>query len=480
MRIKFLRTLLLLLPLLCCGEMNAQMKAMEVDHLTVSFKTRSNTNQHLARFNNINVLLPDDISKFVDKITLENKEGINVTDKNTNIYYYTEEDYGILSVNDSQMEPQSQVLKFDFDFRTVEIEKVFLEIEVTEASDEEFSGICVGCSETIDLSKDSDTNEWAKVKVTEGYKYIECPYNNNNADARYQLYITQTLSVRYKLKSITIVPPGSDWKPEVEEEKEEVSLILPMETGNTYRGEWKSGNSFSFPIPQIEGSNDYLTYNDFDILLEETEQSEKLMISGEDDSDCFTLSHVEEHGTIEEGIYKITATLKDDSNYKGSLTFNVEIFPTIEGILFNNRELKEFNISFTKEEITSVVISGLNEGVEFFFKTNAIESNNVETRKVKKVAPDESFTLYDGTPINLQNGSLLTFILGKNDAYSEDHHVTYNDSAVSVESIFDEMDNSQTRYFDLNGSPIRSLENAEPGLYIEVTNGVGRVIIKNK
>ena len=388
---------------------------------------------------------------------------------NTNAYFYCdyENDYGYIYVNDPIAPTREQCLKIFLESYTTPISKVFIEVDVTEIPDDGEHKIGVGPSTTID-----DKTCWQDVEITDGYTYLE--YNYGLASD--QIYISQSKGVRFMLKSITVVPEGAEWTPPTGG-KEQLSLKMPDSYADGYRAELMKDSDIIFSLPQPSDKDLVLSFDEFDFEISPKYGGRPEIIASSDPSE-FKLS-----GNMEEGIYNVTATLKESSSYSGQCDFILEIYPSNKQMTFSGKSVAEDEVLSLPSSIARKVdVDGLNDGVIMYYKTGdsrldiSTQEENWERREIK---PDDSFKEYDILDgIDLSTGDTLSYILGKNGAYSDVHTLKYRINLLTGIEDIEEICKGGTLYYDLQGRRITDPQNLKPGFYVKKDINGSRVIIK--
>ena len=388
---------------------------------------------------------------------------------NTNAYFYCdyENDYGYIYVNDPKAQTREQCLKIFLESYTTPISKVFVEVDVTEIPDDGEHKIGVGRSATID-----DKSRWQDVEITDGYAYLEFDYGS----AYDEIYISQSKGVRFMLKSITVVPEGAEWTPPAEG-KEQISLEMPDAYADGYRAELTEGSDIIFLLPQPSDKDLVLTFDEFDFEISPKYGGRPEIIASSDPSE-FKLS-----GNMEEGIYNVTATLKESSSYSGQCDFILEIYPSNKQMTLGGKSVGEDEIlNFPSSIAKKVDVEGLNDGVTMYYKTvdsRLDRSSQEEIWNRREVKPDESYKEYDILEgIDLSSSDTLSYILGKNGAYSDVYTQKYKINLLTGIEDIEEIRKGGALYYDLQGRRIMDPQNLKPGFYVKKDINGSRVIIK--
>lgn len=259
------------------------------------------------------------------------------------------------------------------------------------------------------------------------------------------------------VRSITVVPAGCEWSEPDEPDTPPSEVSLTAGAGDVYTREFIAGGGsyFSFPLPEASDGRP-LDAGSFTLTVECPEGVDapavEILPSGN-----FLFS------PAAEGLYGVTAGY-DDGSVKGSVRFDVSIYPAMPELYINDVFLSGDYLSFSGaesgEDWESALVRGLPAGCELWWRTDV----------------SGEFARYDaGSGIRLNGGSQLEIYLSKNGAVSPVRSFGYNLNGLSnvVKTISLQ---SAPRWYTIEGVPVGDALSLAPGLYIVVSGGETRKV----
>ena len=350
----------------------------------------------------------------------------------------------------------------------VKVSKVFLEVKVLSMPD---PTNCLYAGSSLGMSKPT---QGVAVEPSDNYRFVELPFDNGDSDVSVsQIHFTQDTKVVYCLKSITIVPEGTDFIPPSEPVlPTEVELVFDGEEDNVFRMERSSESPYSFALPQIKSNPDrILSFDDFEFSVFSNNSTVATAVKNPGDSGSFILTTADS-SDLEEGEYLITASLHEETGFSGTVMFTVEIIPSVKNLLFNGEKISNGQLNVMEYEgrtSSNVIVENIPFGASLSWKTvNILVDEDENLPMEEKIIPDEGFEKYsEEKGMDLSSGNLLYFILEKNGVMSDLHQVSYKNPETSkIEGLQIETRISG-RIFTFDGLEVKDINNAPKGIYIK-------------
>ena len=442
--------------------------------LTVTFQARETfTGKNISNITqgdyfNSSILSPN-AYEYIEK----GQSGLKSTIISESVFYYCDvekegEEFGYFLINDPESKNYQNPKLILSLADLVKVSKVFLEVKVLSTPDPInylYAGSSLGML---------NPTQGVAVEPSDTYRFVELPFDNGGSDVSVsQIHFTQDPKVVYCLKSITIVPEGTEFIPPSEHSHPiEVELVFDGEGDNVFRMERSSESSYSFVLPQIKDNPDQiLSFDDFDISVFSNNSTVATALRNPGDSGTFILTTADS-SDLEEGEYLINASLREETGLSGIVIFTVEIIPTVKNLLFNGEKISNGQLNVMEYEgrtASNVIVENIPSGASFYWKTENIlddEAENLPTEE--RVIPYEGFEKYsEEKGLDLSGGNRLYFILEKNGVMSDLQMVSYrNPETSNIEGLQIET-GIPGRIFTLDGLEVKDINNVPKGIYIK-------------
>lgn len=348
----------------------------------------------------------------------------------------------------------------------------------------------------------------------------------------------KTTLAHCEIRSITIVPSGSDWTPPGEIVKTPVSLTVAGSTGEAgtdcyyrqldeYRmdGDLVSTDypkAFFIPMPVVRDAAGEtvpdITAFDFDIAIDPIPYGDEGRVSEAPvqfvpDENMILGAHARTDGFYlmprEAGCFNVSISLKGDCGYTAEpIEKRLELAPSIQGMHINesyyfvggivdgmNCEPGFYPFSNLGEDIdgsplhpwSDATMGHKEENVDIYY----IFDKNVSSQLRRAgesgngtlgALPTESHTLYDDAAgVDLTGGNSVNIILHKNGAYSESVNYMYfpaiYDSVTGIDGVEADFDAGSECWYTLTGARVSDITKAPSGFYIR-RNGTQSGVVR--
>lgn len=348
----------------------------------------------------------------------------------------------------------------------------------------------------------------------------------------------KTTLAHCEIRSITIVPSGSDWTPPGETVKTPVSLTVAGSTGEAgtdcyyrqldeYRmdGDLVSTDypkAFFIPIPVVRDAAGKtvtdITAFDFDIAIAPIPYGDEGRVSEAPeqfvpDENMILGAHARIDGFYlmprEAGCFTVRMSLKGDCGYTAApIEKRLELAPSIQGMHINesyyfvggivdgmNCEPGFYPFSNLGENVdgtplhpwSDAIMGHKEENVDIYYRFD--KSVSSQFRRAGEsgngtlgALPTESHTLYsDAAGVDLTGGNSVNVILHKNGAYSEAVNYMYfpaiYDSVTGIDRVEADFDEGSECWYTLTGARVSDISKAPSGFYIR-RNGTQSGVVR--
>lgn len=420
-------------------------------------------------------------------LTPDSKKYLNFDEKffgtsetgSTNIFYFPTESadgtpFGYFLINNPEKSNnfRNPTVLFTLD-NFIKVSDIYLEVQILSIPETGSCNLYAGTSAAM-----INPSQGVRVQPTEGYTYVRIPfdYGTSSPYTTDCVYFKQDADLQYKLKSVTIVPEGTSFNPPTSEpELKEVELTHEAQEGDTYRIESQTVDKYRVTLPQPKDSDAVLSFEDFQLSVG---SNNGLTVTAEADPSNFNAFILKSNRgyELEEGLYTVIASLKEESGYKGSYTFIIEVHPGVDGLLFNGETIKEGKIDigeYMDHNIYNVVIEGIPNSTDLYWKIGIVE----ETENPRSLMPSKrgivnepDFNKYvEADGMDLSEGNVLYFYLEKNKATSDIQTVSYQNIPTTIISILSNSEEGEEEYYTLDGLKVKDIHQRPAGIYIKKT-----------